>query len=351
MEEIKVQVVTFKGRTNLMLRYVDPMTGKQVHKSSGCTKRKEAERAAAKWEAELREGRYFAGSKMLWSDFRTRYEDEVLAGRAKATDHKVSGVFNSVERILSPKRLCDLTAQRLSYFQSKLREAGRAESTIKSCLAHLRSALNWAVGQSILATAPKIEKPKRAKGGKLMKGRPITGEEFDRMLAAVPKVVGAERAPSWEHYLRGLWLSGLRLAESLESDLGPRRQAVRRFERQAADVENPRGSGKGQSGPAVADGSRVCRIPAGDTRCPADGLRLRSQGRPRTRRAARRLHCLQDRLRDRQESGREGGHEDEKRAAEDQVRFRSGPAAIVRRAMVNPDHAASAQGTHAARVD
>jgi len=49
-----------------------------------------------------------------------------------------------------------------------------------------------------------------------MKGRPITGEEFDRMLAKVSAVVGDKTAESWRHYLRGLWWSGLRLAESLE---------------------------------------------------------------------------------------------------------------------------------------
>ena len=49
-----------------------------------------------------------------------------------------------------------------------------------------------------------------------MKGRPITGEEFERMLAKVPDVVGEAAATSWTHYLNGLWHSGLRLAESLE---------------------------------------------------------------------------------------------------------------------------------------
>ena len=48
-----------------------------------------------------------------------------------------------------------------------------------------------------------------------MKGRPIAGEEFDRMLARVESVVGKDAADSWKHFLRGLWLSGLRLGESL----------------------------------------------------------------------------------------------------------------------------------------
>ena len=59
-----------------------------------------------------------------------------------------------------------------------------------------------------------------------MKGRPITGEEFERMLAAIPKAFKpkgdkqAERLtgtvePAWTFYLYGLWWSGLRLEESL----------------------------------------------------------------------------------------------------------------------------------------
>ena len=55
MSEIKVTVVKLPDRDNLMLRYIDPMTGKQKHKSAGTTNRKEAAKAAGKWEAELRE--------------------------------------------------------------------------------------------------------------------------------------------------------------------------------------------------------------------------------------------------------------------------------------------------------
>ena len=48
-----------------------------------------------------------------------------------------------------------------------------------------------------------------------MKGRPITGEEFERLLQSTAGIVGAEAAPVWKYYLRGLWWSGLRLGESL----------------------------------------------------------------------------------------------------------------------------------------
>ncbi len=36
-----------------------------------------------------------------------------------------------------------------------------------------------------------------------MRGRAITGEEFDRMIKAVPKVVENAAAKSWEFYLNG----------------------------------------------------------------------------------------------------------------------------------------------------
>jgi integrase len=48
-----------------------------------------------------------------------------------------------------------------------------------------------------------------------MKGRPITGEEFDRLLLAIVKIVGKTALESWELLLRGYWTSGLRLSEGL----------------------------------------------------------------------------------------------------------------------------------------
>jgi len=48
-----------------------------------------------------------------------------------------------------------------------------------------------------------------------MKGRPITREEFERMLKATD-VVRPNDAAIWKGLLEGLWLSGLRLGEALE---------------------------------------------------------------------------------------------------------------------------------------
>lgn len=239
-ERIKVAVLAIAGRKHYMLRWRDPMTGRTKTKSSGIEQtgrakdRLAAEKAAAKFEAELQEGRYHEPNKVTWAEFRERYEEEKLPGLAVRTAERVAPVFGWVEKVLSPARLADLTEARISHLQAEMRKAGLSEATIKSNLAHLAAALRWANRLGMMPKLPHIEPPKRAKGSKLMKGRPITGEEFERMLAKIPAVVLSKRTKarkkttpeqeredaaivaSWERYLRGLWLSGLRLTESLD---------------------------------------------------------------------------------------------------------------------------------------
>ena len=41
----------------------------------------------------------------------------------------------------------------------------------------------------------------------MLKGRPLTDDEFQTMLKAVERVVGEPAAPSWKHWLEGLWWS------------------------------------------------------------------------------------------------------------------------------------------------
>ena len=214
-EEIRVHVLDM-GRKSLYMRYRDPVTGRQHTRSTGTRRRRDAERAAAKWEAELREGRYHAPSKTTWGEFRERYEREVLLSHKQTSHNKACTVLGQVERILRPKLVRDLTADRLSHFQAVLRERGLAEATIDGYLGYVRPALNWAAEIGMIPKAPKIKRPKRAKQSKLMKGRPLTDDEFDCMLAKTVEVVGEDAVESWRHYLTGLWLSGLRLAESLE---------------------------------------------------------------------------------------------------------------------------------------
>lgn len=252
MQDVKVRVID-RGRRFYYMRAETP-GGQRQERSTGVEvggrkQRREAERVAAKWESELQDGRYKAPSKMSWSEFTDRYDREVLSGLAEGTAEKAWGTFNAVNEILKPKRLQDLSAERISRFQAVLRERGRADDTILGHLAHLKASLRWASKMGMLHSVPDIVMPKRAKGASVMKGRPITGEEFERVLMKVQSVccetllrrrtqliirLVRKRAGSqgsdklkqlniqidtarigWEHFLWGLWWSGLRIDEAM----------------------------------------------------------------------------------------------------------------------------------------
>jgi integrase len=213
-DEIKVCVVD-RGRRYLYLRYICPDTGKPVEKSAKTSNPKEAERAAGKWQAELREGRYQRTNHMSWESFREFYSANALPGLAVRTGDSYESTLNVFETVYRPRKLGDVTTQRVTAFVTEMRVQGRSEATIARHLRHLKAVCRWANRQGMLTVVPTFSMPKRVKGAKVMRGRPICEEEFERMLKAVPAVVDNVAAPSWTFYLKGLWASGLRLSESL----------------------------------------------------------------------------------------------------------------------------------------
>jgi integrase len=243
-DEIKVWVMEYADRPNYHLQWKDPVTQRRktkatkIPRTGKARERKLAEREARELENRLAAGEAVIPSRLSWDEFRRRYEAEVVPGLAVRTADKISSVFDRFEEEIAPQRLWDVDEKRLSAFVAKLREGrpakpkpgaekppkqGRVgqltESTIAGHLAHLKAALNWAKSQKLLPQVPSFPRLKRAKmskGAKVMRGRPITTEEFERMLEQVAAVVGVAAAGDWSFYLRGLWASGLRLAESLE---------------------------------------------------------------------------------------------------------------------------------------
>jgi len=228
MEEIAVKVKSVGPSRCLAMYYVDPVSGKRVVKTTGETDEKAAQRVAGEWEKQLQAGAYQAPSKITWAEFRVRYENEHLASLAPRTRLTVRVDLDCLETILAPDRLCKLTSAVMSRFQADLRKPkeitkddkkivvpGMKETTIAKTLRHIKAALRWGERMGMMVKAPSIIMPKRAKGQSMMKGRPVTTEEYERMLMVVPKVRPGDAA-AWQRYLTGLWLSGLRLTESLE---------------------------------------------------------------------------------------------------------------------------------------
>jgi integrase len=221
-DQVRVYVREYQDRPTYVLEWKDPITGRRRFKTTAITRdsrrgKAEAERAAGEWEDELNAGAV-GSAKMTWEKFRDLYEDQKLPGLAAGTGDKANDVFNKLEREINPRYLRDLTEARLSHFVTVLRSSRLAEDTIRSNLSTIRAALSWAVEQKMLSRLPTFPKLRRVKkaSGTPMKGRPITTEEFERMLAVIPSVVGPDHAPEWERYLRGLDASGLRLEESID---------------------------------------------------------------------------------------------------------------------------------------
>src|SRR5262245_10263340 len=154
-DQIKVSVIARRDRKFLVMRYIDPVTDKPKARSTKTTNRREAERVAAKWEAELQEGRYHAPCQISWEEFRERHDKEKLSSLSSRTRAATDTAFNHLEAIVNPAKLSALHAASLSRFQAELRGTGVKETTIATHLRHIRAALGWAVTVSLIAQVPK----------------------------------------------------------------------------------------------------------------------------------------------------------------------------------------------------
>ncbi len=108
------------GRKYWEMQYEDPETGSKVRKSTKTANRREADRMAGQWKKELRDGNDSRCGRMLWEDFRQRYEEEHVASLADDTAKKVDGVLNVFDRTINPKRIGDVTERSISRYQAKL---------------------------------------------------------------------------------------------------------------------------------------------------------------------------------------------------------------------------------------
>lgn len=214
MNDLRIWISLPKNRRYWVIRWQDPETQQVRERTTGTTKKKDAERLAGELRADILSRRFVPTQRVAWEAFRNRYEQDVVPTMAKKTGSKIATAFNAIEEILSPGYLNELTAERLSYFQSKLRER-LADTTVASYLAHLKSALRWSVDMGMIPAVPRVARSKRVKASRVMKGRPINDTEFQAMLKEIPNVVPAADVAAWKYYLRGLWTSGLRLEESL----------------------------------------------------------------------------------------------------------------------------------------
>lgn len=202
-----------RGEKGFYFRWRDE-SGRIREEATGLHRRRDAERAAAEKERQLR-AKAPTGD-IEWEAWREIISIEYCSGLALATERQIESTLTRLESSLggAPAYLSAITPQVLSRHAAAMRRAGRSENTIASHFRTLRGLLAWSVAQGYLSSMPVIPRIARATGTRA-RGRPLTDAEFDQMLTAVPSVVEPGTGDSWQHFLRGLWLSGLRLSEAL----------------------------------------------------------------------------------------------------------------------------------------
>ena len=222
----KVRIVRPAGRT-FQLRYHCPNEKKEIRISTGTTDEGEAERQKSELEAKLLLGLAATthrgkkcGPEMEWSDFREQYRTLHLATVRPKTAIHAESRLDLAEQILKPRTLGEMSdPNALQRLQAKLlageysrRKKPRSPHTVKGYIGCVLAALSWAHLQGWISSAPKIRKLKTPRL-KMMKGRPITLDEFQKMLAVTAEIVGEAAVDSWKRVLVGLWESALRLDE------------------------------------------------------------------------------------------------------------------------------------------
>jgi integrase len=219
---IKVYVLRRKDRHDYQLAHVDPVTRRRHTRTAATSDLKTARLAAARWQAEIEQGGA-VGGRTSWEVFRNRFKDEHLITLAPKTRKAYLTALNHFESLIGkPVSMNLVDAGLLSKFKAKLLNTSIVTTTVRSYLNFVICALSWAKSVNIIKVAPKIKLPKLQQDEKAMSGRPITDEEFETLIAAV-KEVRPDDHVVYEHFIRGLRLSGLRIdeAEKLDWERGP----------------------------------------------------------------------------------------------------------------------------------
>lgn len=187
-DRIPVKVVYRSDRNRFYLRWTG-RDGCGHQRRSEAIHRYLAEREAAELSREL-EAEPHAGD---WSEFKKRYCEEHLNNR-----HNFQAAVKWLERAATVSIISDITNSAISKMISLMQKSGRSTSTIRSYVKFLCAGLRWAQSMDLVDEVPTIKMPKKASSKKLMRSRPITGEEFDRLVAlAKPELARALNVMYW----------------------------------------------------------------------------------------------------------------------------------------------------------
>lgn len=245
-------------KNGFVLKFFCPLVGKRVRKSCGTRERREAQRILRECRERLRNGAYEASGGAIteafepkrplnlspameakpvgksWQECYDRYRQHRKSRmRQKSFSDSLSRI-RIAERIFETYRAerelpeglpvgeC-MTLDMLEYLQDRLLAGdectleSRSPNTVNSMLAAVMAFVRFCYRHGWIDKVPVIEK---FPVDEVMKGRPVSGEEFERMLEVTPQIVGKDAAPSWQFGLRVLWESGFRVGDLVDFHWG-----------------------------------------------------------------------------------------------------------------------------------
>jgi integrase len=189
----------------------------------GKTGKERAEKHAHVVEDQLKRGTYESFLNKNWTEFRQRYEEEVLTGLAARSRETALVSLVHFERIVKPKKVSVINANTISKFVAQRRkESGRRKgepispASINKDLRHIKAALSQAHEWKYL---PSFFRIKMERVGKKIP-RYITGEHFAAVyktcdVATMPELPNVNPADWWRALLVLGYLTGWRISDML----------------------------------------------------------------------------------------------------------------------------------------
>ncbi|QDT45168.1 site-specific tyrosine recombinase XerC [Gimesia alba] len=244
-----------KDKNGYVLKFYCPLHQKRIRKNCGTRDRREARRIMRECRERLLNGRYIESggvitealeiqthvpppapepqeqveylSDMHWQDCVEHYYEHCKKRfRNKSLDNSMSRI-GIAGRILENQRkeqelpengnieeYTTLTA--LEYLQDRLlageesRQDYRAPTTVNSSMGAIMAFVRYCYRHDWIRKIPPLTK---LSVDDVMKGRPVSSEEFEKMLEVTPEVVGKQPADSWKFVLQILWESAFRISD------------------------------------------------------------------------------------------------------------------------------------------
>lgn len=242
-------------KNGYVLKFYCPIHQKRIRKNCGTRDRREARRIQRECRERLVNGSYLDsngaiieahesvrdavrsvlanssgegdGADRTWEECLEAYKQKHKRKTRSTSHNDTASRLDIAQRILQARRedaglLPEgpvnefMTLESLEYVQDRLLEGDegrydyRAASTVNSMMGAVMGFVRFCAKRGWISAVPPIEE---LSVDEVMKGRPVTIDEFERMIDATEQVVGRRSRDSWQRVLYVLWESAFRIGD------------------------------------------------------------------------------------------------------------------------------------------